>query len=142
MEPDSALSEVTWVRVCEEGSRLREWPGGLAVQSDVLAETRWHLAARARSTQRRDLRPAVTQVGGGGASRTAQSGESLEPYVRATRCGRWGLGAVAAVRPRLASPRAVLKGLGSFRHILCRRELRRPRQSHGGRPGTPESGQW
>lgn len=58
------------------------------------------------------------------------------------RCGRRGLCAVAAVRPRLASPLAVLKGFGSFRHILCGRDLRWPRQSYGGRPRTPESQQW
>lgn len=91
--------EVTFVRVCDEGSRLREWPGGLRVQgSVVLGGNRLQPTGQARSPQRRDLRPAVSQAGGGGASRTVQSGEPPEPYVRATRCGRRGLCAVAAGR--------------------------------------------
>ncbi|CAK7292636.1 hypothetical protein VULLAG_LOCUS2757 [Vulpes lagopus] len=76
--------EVTFVRVCDEGSRLREWPGGLRVQSSVvLGENRLQPTGQARSPQRRDLRPAVSQAGGGGASRTVQSGEPPE-----RTCGR------------------------------------------------------
>ncbi|XP_044902095.1 uncharacterized protein LOC101083149 isoform X6 [Felis catus] len=137
--------EVTCACACEEGSRFRERPGGLALPSDGLGDNRRQPPAQARSAQRRDLRPAVAQAGGGGAVRAVQSGEPPEPYVRATRRGRRGrrgLCAVAAVRPSLAPAGAVLRGFGRFRRALGRRDLRWPRQPDGGRPGTPETERW
>ena len=137
--------EVTCACACEEGSRFRERPGGLALPSDGLGDNRRQPPAQARSAQRRDLRPAVAQAGGGGAVRAVQSGEPPEPYVRATRRGRRGrrgLCAVAAVRPSLAPAGAVLRGFGRFRRVLGRRDLRWPRQPDGGRPGTPETERW
>lgn len=82
------------VCVCEKGSQFCKWAGGLIVKRSVLREDRFGPTADTKSAQRRDLRPAVTQAGEGGAFRTVQSEESVVTYVGAVlrlRCGRCGL---------------------------------------------------
>lgn len=87
------------VRICEEGSQFRNWPGGLMVKSSVIGEDRFRATANITFARRLDLRYAVTQAGEGGALRTVQSGETLVPVPGAMRLGAGRSALCCSLRP-------------------------------------------